>query len=92
MSGPLATWVGEHSKLGPVAVAVVKEYALAADHWGKPTADVTLEDLIHRTRYKRSTVSEDSGLARSQRLSDGAAELSGTDDGRGRHTRYCSGL
>jgi hypothetical protein len=56
VSGPLASWVGEHSKATWRGRAVLKEYALASNHDGTPAADVSRSDLEHRTGHGHNTV------------------------------------
>jgi hypothetical protein len=56
VSGPLASWVGEHSKASWRGRAVLVQYALAAHHDGMPAADVSREDLTRRTGLGRETV------------------------------------
>lgn len=56
MSGPLATWVAEHSQASWRGRAVLVQYALAAYHDGMPAATVTRDDLTHRTGLGRGTV------------------------------------
>jgi hypothetical protein len=85
MSGPLASWVGEHSQASWKGRAVVKEYALAARHDGTPAADVTLDDLEHRTRHSRTTVK--AGRREAVRLRE-LVELERPGKGRGYPGRY----
>jgi len=56
VSGPLASWVGEHSKASWRGKVVLKEYALAAHHDGTPSVDVSRDDLVRRTGCGSTTV------------------------------------
>jgi hypothetical protein len=56
MSGPLASWVGEHSKASWRGKVVLKEYALAAYDDGTPATDVSRDDLARRTGCSTTTV------------------------------------
>jgi hypothetical protein len=56
VSGPLASWVGEHSKASWRGKVVLKEYALAAHHDGSPSVDVSRDDLVRRIGCGVTTV------------------------------------
>jgi hypothetical protein len=56
VSGQLASWVAEHSAASYRGVAVLNQYALAANHDGTPATDVTRDDLVRRTRLGKQTV------------------------------------
>jgi len=56
VSGPLASWVAEHSRAGWKGRAVLLQYALAANHDGTPASSVTREDLERRIGVRRDAV------------------------------------
>ena len=84
MSGPLATWVGEHSKASWRGRAVLSQYALAANHDGTPAADVTREDLERRTGMSRATI----GRGRQEVEQLGELQQLDAGGGRGRLSRW----
>jgi hypothetical protein len=84
MSGPLATWVAEHSKADAHGRAVLVQLALAAKHDGTPVLPPTWDDLARRTALHRGTVAK--RLAELRQLGEILAEDGG--GGRGRATRY----
>jgi hypothetical protein len=85
VSGPLASWVAEHSKADtPAPRAVLVQLALAAKHDGTPAHPPTWDDLARRSSLDRRTVGK--CLAQLRRLGEVLAEDGG--GGRGRATRY----
>jgi hypothetical protein len=84
VSGPLATWVGEHSKASWRGRAVLSHYALAANPDGTPAADVTREDLKRRTGMSRATI----GRGRQEVEQLGELQQLDAGGGRGRLSRW----
>ena len=84
VSGPLATWIGEHSKASWRGRAVLSQYALAANHDGNPAADVTREDLERRTGMSRATI----GRGRQEVEQLGELQQLDSGGGRGRLSRW----
>jgi hypothetical protein len=84
VSGPLASWVGEHSKASWRGRAVLIQYALAANHDGTPAADVSRDDLEHRTGHGHSTIVK----GRQEALALGELEQLEAPVGRGNVGRY----
>jgi hypothetical protein len=84
VSGPLATWVGEHSKASWRGRAVLSQYALAANPDGTPAADVTREDLERRTGMSRATI----GRGRQEVEQLGELQQLDAGGGRGRLSRW----
>lgn len=85
MSGPLVTWVGEHSKATWKGRAVLIQYAVAAYHDGTPAADVSRDDLERRTGLGRTTLA--AGRQEAVTLGE-LVELERPGGGRGRIGRY----
>jgi hypothetical protein len=84
VSGPLASWVSEHSRASNRGRAVLVQLALRARHDGMPTSDVSRAQLEHRTGMGLTNVRE--GLAEVRRL--GEVRVVDQGGGRGRPTRY----
>jgi hypothetical protein len=84
VSGPLASWVSEHSRASHRGRAVLVQLALRARHDGTPTSDVTRAQLEHRTGMSLTRVRQ--GLAEIRRL--GEVQVVEQGGGRGRPTRY----